>query len=179
MIYCVFGAASDNVPEVYIKQTELLGERIGARGHGMIFGGGATGMMGAAARGVHRNSGTIVGVAPRFFDRPGILTPLCTELVFTDTMDERKNIMETRADGFIIAPGGIGTLDEFFEVLTLRTLGQLPKPLALYNVAGYYDALLGFLQSMEAQTFVSAALWDCLGVFDEPDALLDYLEAHK
>ncbi len=177
MNYCVFGAASDAVPIVYINQTEILGERIAARGHGMIFGGGATGMMGAAACGVHRGGGAIIGVAPRFFDRPGILTPLCTELVITDTMDERKSIMESRADGFIIAPGGIGTLDEFFEVLTLRTLGQLPKPLALFNVNGYYDELLMFLKKMEADTFISSDLWNCLGVFDAPDPLLDYLEA--
>ena len=158
MNYCVFGAASDAVPEVYITQTERLGERMAARGHGLIFGGGATGMMGAAARGVHRGGGSILGVAPRFFDRPGVLTPLCTELLFTDTMEERKSVMETRADGFIVAPGGIGTLDEFFQVLTLRSLGQLPKPVALFNVAGYYDELLRFLRQMEEQGFI-ASYW--------------------
>lgn len=176
MELCVFGAASDAVPEVYITETERLGEHMARRGHGLIFGGGATGMMGAAARGVHRGGGAIIGVAPRFFDKPGVLTPLCTELIFTDTMDERKTLMEARADGFIIAPGGIGTLDEFFEVLTLRTLGQLPKPVALYNIDGYFDELLAFLRKMEAETFIAPALWDCLGVFDQPSALLDHME---
>ena len=178
MDYCVFGAASDNVLEVYIKQTELLGERMAARGHGMIFGGGSTGMMGAAARGVHRGGGAIIGVAPRFFDRPGVLTPLCTELIFTDTMDERKAIMESRADGFVIAPGGIGTMDEFFEVLTLRHLGRLAKPIALYDIGGYFKELLAFLRKMEAYAFVPPDLWSCLGVFETPEPLLDYLETH-
>ena len=177
MNYCVFGAASDTVPEVYITQTEYLGERMAARGHGLIFGGGATGMMGAAARGVHRGGGAIVGVAPRFFDRPGVLTPLCTELIFTDTMDERKSIMESRADGFIIAPGGVGTLDEFFEVLTLRSLGQTDKPVCLFNMAGFYDELLLFLRKMEDERFITPTLWDCVGVFDDADALLDAMEA--
>lgn len=176
MELCVFGAASDAVPEVYIKQTEALGEAMARRGHALIFGGGATGMMGAAARGVHRGRGRIIGVAPGFFDHPGVLTPLCDELIFTETMDERKTLMESRADGFIAAPGGIGTLDEFFEVLTLRSLGQLAKPLALYNITGYYDELLAFLRTMEAQTFISRELWSCLGVFTDPDALLDYME---
>lgn len=176
MELCLFGAASSAVPEVYIKQTELLGERMAAHGHRLIFGAGATGMMGAAARGVKSGGGYITGAAPRFFDRPGVLTPLCDELIFTETMDERKTIMESRADGFIIAPGGIGTLDEFFEVLTLRSLGQLEKPLALYNIAGYFDTLLSFMKKMEAGHFIEPALWACLGVFDEPDALLDYME---
>lgn len=179
MDICVFGAASDAVREVYITETERLGERIAARGHGLIFGGGATGMMGAAARGAHRRGGRIVGVAPRFFDQPGVLTPLCSELIFTDTMDERKVIMEERADGFIIAPGGVGTLDEFFEVLTLRTLGRHDKPVALYNVAGYFDELLVLLRKMQREGFIGAPLWECLGVFRDPDALLDHMESGK
>ena len=176
MELCLFGAASDAVPEVYIKQTEHLGEAMAARGHGMIFGGGATGMMGAAARGVHRGGGHITGVAPRFFDKPGVLTELCGEMVFTDTMDERKAIMEERADGFIIAPGGIGTLDEFFEVLTLRSLVRHEKPVALFNVSGYFNGLLSYLKTMERQHFIDAHLWSCFGVFSDADKLLDYLE---
>lgn len=177
MVLCVFGAASDTVPKVYITETERLGERMAARGHGLLFGGGATGMMGAAARGVSRGGGAVIGVAPSFFDRPGILTPLCTELILTETMDERKTLMEDRADGFIIAPGGVGTLDEFFEVLTLRSLGQHSKPVALFNVDGYFDDLLDFLRKMEAETFIAPDLWNCLGVFSDPEALLDYMEA--
>ena len=176
MELCLFGAASDTVPEVYITETERLGARLAARGHTMIFGGGATGMMGAAARGVHANGGRITGVAPRFFDEPGILTPLCDTLIFTETMDERKSIMEDRADGFIIAPGGVGTLDEFFEVLTLRTLGRNEKPIAVFDVGGYYGELIAFLRKMEREAFVGNRLWECLGVFSDADELLNYLE---
>ena len=174
MELCLFGAASDAVPKVYITKTEALGEAMARRGHSLLFGGGATGMMGAAARGVHRGGGHITGVAPRFFDQPGVLTELCDELILTETMDERKTIMESRADGFIIAPGGIGTLDEFFEVLTLRSLGQLEKPIALYSVGGYYDELLAFLEKMEAQGFIARDLWACLGVFRQIEELLEH-----
>lgn len=175
MELCLFGAASETVPKVYITETERLGERMAARGHGLVFGGGATGMMGAAARGVRRGGGHITGVAPRFFDMPGVLTA-CDELIFTETMDERKTIMEDRAEGFIIAPGGVGTLDEFFEVLTLRTLGRHGKPVALYNIGGYFDELLAFMRKMERESFIGAELWDCLGLFADADALLVYVE---
>ena len=111
----------------------------------------------AAARGAHRHGGRLVGVAPRFFDRPGILYPDCTELILTETMDERKALMETRADGFVVLPGGIGTLDEFFEVFTLQNLGKLEKPVAVFDIGGYYELLLSFLDAMTAQGFLSEA----------------------
>ena len=178
MELCLFGAASDAVPQVYITETESLGEALAARGHSLLFGGGSTGMMGAAARGVHRRGGRIVGVAPSFFDRPGVLSELCDERIITQTMDERKAILEARADAFIVAPGGIGTLDEFFEVLTLRSLEQLDKPIALFNIDGYYDELLAFLNTMEAQSFLRSPLRSFLGVFSRADAMLDRLEEH-
>ena len=177
MELCLFGAASDIVPQVYITETEKLGEAMAARGHSLVFGGGATGMMGAAARGVHRGGGRVIGVAPAFFDKPGVLSELCDELILTETMDERKAIMENRADAFIAAPGGIGTLDEFFEVFTLRSLGQLDKPVLLYNIDGYFDELLAFLKTMEEQRFIQPALWEHLGVFSRAEDLLDHLDS--
>lgn len=176
MVFCVFGAASDAIPPSCIRASEELGEKMAEGGHSLIFGGGAGGVMGGVSRGMARRGGHIIGVAPRFFDQPGVLTEDCSELIFTDTMHERKSLMEDRADGFIIAPGGIGTLDEFFQVLTLRSLDRHQKPVAVYNVNGYYDELLIFLRKMEAQKFVGPELWDCMGVFDEPEGLLRYME---
>lgn len=175
MTICVFGAASDGIDEVYIKSAEELGEKMAQSGHALLFGGGATGVMGAAARGVHRGGGHIIGIAPRFFDKPGVLFPDCDELIFTDTMHQRKTIMEDKSDGFIIAPGGIGTLDEFFQVLTLRSLGQHGKPVAVFNPNGYYDELLAFLKKMEAQRFAGADMWDCFGVLTQADDLLRFM----
>ena len=176
MELCLFGGASGAVSENYIREAERLGGAMAARGHGMIFGGGASGMMGAAARGAHRLGGRLVGVAPRFFDRPGILYPDCTELILTETMDERKALMETRADGFVVLPGGIGTLDEFFEVFTLQNLGKLEKPVAVFDIGGYYELLLSFLDAMTAQGFLSEAGRARLGVFRDAEELLDFME---
>lgn len=176
MQLCVFGAASDDIPEIYITSSEALGAALAERGHGLIFGGGASGVMGAVCRGAAARGGRITGVAPRFFDKPGVLSGACGEMLFTDTMARRKALMEERADGFIAAPGGVGTLDELFQVLTLRHLGRHEKPVALFSPGGYYDGLIGFLRSMEAQGFVGGDLWDCFAVFREPEPLLDYME---
>ena len=172
MELCLFGAASDAVQMVYITESEFLGERLAARGHGLIFGGGATGMMGAAARGAHRGGGRIIGVAPRFFDEPGVLTPLCTELIFTETMDERKGIMESRADGFIIAPGGIGTLDEVFSVLCAKSCNQAKGAVLFYNTLGFWDPALKMLQDMRSRGFIRSDMDGAYTVCQTPEDAL-------
>lgn len=177
MDLCLYGATRDDIPEVYIKSSYNLGAALARRGHGLVFGAGDTGVMGAAARGVRSQCGRLIGVAPRFFDEPGVLVPDCDEMIFTDTMRQRKQVMEDRADGFIAAPGGIGTLDEFFEIITLRCLGQHQKPIAVFNPAGCYDELLAFLHKMVSQNFIHPELWDRLGIFSDPEALISYFES--
>lgn len=177
MNICLYGAARDTVPEVYIKTVYELGRELARRGHTMVFGGGMTGMMGAAARGVREEGGHMIGVAPRFFHTPGVLVEDCGELIFTDTMRQRKQKMEDLSDAFIAVPGGIGTLDEFFEIFTLHSLGRHRKPIALYNVNGYFDELIAFLQKAEAETFIGPELWDCIGIFSEAEPLFTYLES--
>lgn len=176
MDFCLYGATRDDIPQVYIKSAFDLGAALGRRGHSLVFGAGATGLMGAAARGVRSQGGRLIGVAPRFFDEPGVLIQTCDEMVFTEDMRQRKKVMEERADGFIAVPGGIGTMDEFFEILTLRSLGRHNKRIAVFNPDGYYDELLAFLQKMEAQHFISPELWGRLGIFSDPDPLISYLE---
>ena len=132
--------------------------------------------MGACARGAHSGGGEIVGVAPRFFDVDGILYPHCTRFVYTDTMRQRKEILENESDAFAVLPGGVGTFDEFFEILTLKQLGRHGKPITLLNTRGYFDPLLALLDRAIADGFLKAACRELYGVFDEPAALLDYLE---
>lgn len=177
MNICLYGAARDTVPEVYIKTIYKLGKELARRGHTMVFGGGMTGMMGAAARGVREAGGQMIGVAPHFFHTPGVLVEDCGELIFTDTMRQRKQKMEDLSDAFIAVPGGIGTLDEFFEIFTLHSLGRHSKPIALYNVNGYFDELIAFLKKAETETFIGPELWDCIGIFSEAEPLFAYLEA--
>ncbi len=176
MDICLFGASRDSVPAIYLEGAAELGRMIGSRGHSLVFGGGCTGVMGAAARGVREAGGRLIGIAPKFFDSPGVLVPDCDELIFTDTMAQRKAIMEERADSFLIAPGGIGTMDEFFQMLTLRSLGLHDRPLALYNLNGLYDDLLAWFERLTAESFISPEAMSCFGIFDDPALLLDYLE---
>lgn len=176
MNICMYGASSIDLDKIYYDAAEHLGRRIAARGHGLVFGGGAQGLMGATARGLAAGGGRITGIAPRFFDKPGILYKECSEFIFTDTMRERKELMEKLSDAFIMAPGGIGTYEEFFEVLTLKQLGQLNKPIAVFNVNGYYDLLLRLLEDTVSKSFMKASCLDIFGTFDDADKILDYIE---
>ena len=176
MKICMYGASSTELEKIYYEKAEDFGREMAERGHGLVFGGGATGLMGAAVRGVSAAGGYSLGIAPTFFDEPGILFENCSEFIFTDTMRERKQLMEDRADAFVMMPGGIGTYEEFFEILTLKQLGRHNKPIAVYNINGYYDLLSEMLQHTVNQKFMSADCLKLYGVFEDAEALLDYLE---
>lgn len=153
MRICVFAASSDRLEQGYLEAAEELGRLLGRGGHTLIFGGGRTGLMGACARGALESGAEIIGIAPRFFDEPGVLFERCSRFVWTDTMAERKTAMEQEAEAFLILPGGIGTMEEFFEVLTQRQLGLHGKPMALLNTMGFYEPLAALLQSMTERQF--------------------------
>ena len=176
MNICVYGASSNVIANTYIEAGEALGLAMAKRGHRLVFGGGAAGMMGAAARGMTAGGGEIIGVAPRFFDVDGVLYPDCTEFIFTETMRERKSIMEERADAFIMTPGGIGTFEEFYEILTLRQLGRHQKAIGILNVDDYYRPLIQMQEQAIALNFMCPECADLCGWFDQIDPLLDYLE---
>lgn len=179
MKICVYGASSNNIHENFIKNTEELGFKLASRGHSLVFGGGTNGLMGAVARGTTRGGGDVIGVAPTFFNVDGVLYEACTKMIPTETMRERKQIMEDLSDAFIMTPGGIGTFEEFFEILTLKQLARHAKPIAVFNVDGFYDPLLAFLQHAIDQGFMSEKSNNMFGVFTDIDALLDYLETDK
>lgn len=184
MNICVFGASSSIIDKSYIEQVELLGRKMAKRGHGLIYGAGASGLMGAVARGVYEQQGKIVGVVPDFFEDEnmgvdGKIFKNCTELIKTDTMRERKRIMEDRADAFIIVPGGIGTFEEFFEIFTLKQLERHNKAIAIFNVNGYYDAMLNMLDTAVEEKFLREACRMLYKVFDNDDEILDYIENYK
>ncbi len=176
MNICMYGASSTELNEIYYKAAQALGSKIAQRGHGLVFGGGAQGLMGAAVRGVQDVGGYSLGIAPAFFDKPEILFKDCSEFIFTQTMRQRKQLMEERSDAFIMAPGGIGTFEEFFEILTLKQLGQHNKPIAIYNVNGYYDLLGQLLENSVNHGFMKSSCLNIYGIFTDPDSLLDYVE---
>ena len=176
MNICVYGAASDSIGAIYKNAGEQLGEEMARRGHALIFGGGAAGMMGAAARGMSRGGGHITGIAPSFFNVDGVLFPECDEYIFTETMRERKQKLESMSDGFVISPGGVGTFDEFFEILTLRQLNRHQKPMAILNTEGYYEYMLAMMQNAVDQHFMTPLNFDLFYVSDRVGDVLDYLE---
>lgn len=162
MNICVFGSSSEKIDREFLDTAESLGSALAKRGDGVIFGAGKYGVMGATARGVAKENGTLIGVSPKFFVEMDVLYDNCTELILTDTMRERKGIMEDKADAFVICAGGIGTFEEFFEVLTLKQLGRHSKPIIIYNTRGYYDSLLAMMNNAIEEKFMTD---DCNKLF--------------
>lgn len=155
MNICVFGSSSENIDREFLDTAESLGRELAKKGNGVVFGAGKYGVMGATARGVIAENGTLIGVSPKFFIEMDVLEENCTELIYTETMRERKGIMEDKSDAFIICAGGMGTFEEFFEVLTLKQLRRHSKPIIVYNVKGYYDPLIAMLDNAVKNGFMT------------------------
>lgn len=182
MKICIFGAASAHIDEKYILAVEELGEALAKRGHSLVFGCGGTGLMGAAARGFKRGGGYVKGVVPNFFKEEGVeqLFEECDETVYTETMAERKAIMEDSADAFIIVPGGVGTFEEMFQVITLKQLNRFDKAIVIYDVCGYYDILEQFLNHSCQEKFIASYCYEKLYKFTEKmDEAIEYVESYR
>ncbi len=176
MNICVYGASSSMLDDIFVDQGVALGKAMAERGHNLIFGAGGSGLMGAVARGVYAGGGESVGIVPSFFNVDGMLFEHCTEVIRTETMRQRKQTMEDRADGFIMTPGGMGTFEEFFEILTLKQLGRHVKPIAVLNTKGYYDTLLKMMDEAIDLQFMKPACKALYGVFENVGEVLDYME---
>ncbi len=176
MNICIYGASSDMIDISYLDLAESLGAKLAKRGHGLVFGGGASGVMGASARGFASEGGYILGIAPRLFDADGVLYDNCTEFIYTETMSERKMLLAERADCYIAAPGGIGTFDEFFEILTLKQLGRHNKPIVLYNINGYYDAIDELMKNAWREKFLTEETLKLYKIISNDEELITYIE---
>lgn len=179
MNICVYGASSATIDQSFIDAGERLGEEMAKRSIGLVFGGGANGLMGAAARGSYRLGGKIIGIAPKFFNVDGILFEHCTEFIYPENMRDRKRKMEELSDGFIITPGGIGTFDEFFEILTLKQLGRHSKPIAILNTNGYYNHLRDFIQNGIDNGFMNESCKELYLITESESEILDYIENYS
>ncbi len=176
MNICVFGSSSEQIDKEYLETAENLAKSLARKGHGVIFGAGKYGVMGATARGVSAENGTLIGVSPTFFKEIDVLYDECTELIFTETMRERKGIMEDKSDAFIICAGGMGTFEEFFEVLTLKQLHRHAKPIIIYNVKGYYNPMIAMLDHAVEQNFMTDDCNRLYTVAETEDEVFDQLE---
>ena len=180
MNIAVYGAASSLIDYSYKKAGIELGREMAKRGHGLVFGGGNNGMMGASAEGVYENKGYILGVVPSFFKEANseVSFKECSEFIYTETMRERKQQMEEHCDAFIITPGGIGTLDEFFEILTLKQLGRHNKAIVLFNINGFYDELDTMMTKSIQEKFITDDCKELYKVYTDVNEILDYIEKY-
>ena len=179
MKICIYGASSNIIDKSFIDAGEQLGKEIAQNGHSVIFGGGAAGLIGAVARGMRSKGGNIIGVTPTFFKVDGMLFEDCTDMIYTETMRERKKLLEEMSDAFIVTPGGIGTFDEFFEIYTLRQLGVHQKPIAILNTDGYYDSLIDMLKNAIDKNFMPEANMNLLFISDNPKEILNHIENYN
>jgi uncharacterized protein (TIGR00730 family) len=173
---CVFCGSRGGGP-IYADAARSLGALLAGRGLALVYGAGHVGLMGVLADAVLAAGGRVVGVIPQgLVDRELAHTGL-TELIVVDTMHQRKAVMAERSDAFLALPGGYGTLDETFEILTWAQLGLHAKPVGLLNVAGYFDGLLSWLDHALREGFVKPAHRELLAVDDDAGRLLDRLAA--
>ncbi len=175
-IYC---GSSFGVDPVYEAVAIRTGELLAARGLRLVYGGGNTGLMGAAARACMNAGGVVHGVIPRTLMEAERAYFEITELVIVETMHERKDAMMRAADAFIALPGGIGTLEELFEVFTWNQLGMHEKPCGLLNTSGFYDTLLAFLDHAVGQGFLRQGHLEILQVDDTIEGLLEKLRDYE
>lgn len=172
---CVYCGSRPGLDARYAQVAQTVGQWIGERGGRLVYGGGRNGLMGLVADATLSAGGTVLGVIPRALVEREWAHTECTELVVVNTMHERKQHMADAADAFVALPGGIGTLEEFFEAWTWRQLGYHDKPVGLLNVAGYYDRLNAFLSQSVAQEFMHNRQMDLIRVSDDALRLLPAL----
>jgi len=169
---CVYCGSRHGARPSYTAAARAIGTLIGARGWQLVYGGGKVGLMGEVADATLAAGGRVIGVIPESLMRREVGHPDLSELHVVPTMHQRKQMMAERADVFIALPGGIGTLEELYEVWTWRQLGYHDQPIGLLNTEGYYDDLLRFMQRSVDEGFLATEQQAVLRVGDDPEALL-------
>lgn len=176
MKICVYCSSSDGLDSKYYEEGRAFGSEMARRGHSLVYGGYCGGIMAAVAEGVYQNGGEITAVVPKVFDRPGFTYEGCTGIIKTPDMNSRKKTMEAEADAIAVLPGGIGTMDEFFEAFVLKTLGELDKPLGVLNTGGCYDLLEQLLAGSVKEGFLSGEYRKYAKFYDDAAAMIDEFE---
>ena len=175
----VFCGSSFGSEEIYKEQAVLLGQTLAKQNIQLIYGGANVGLMGAVADGVLLEGGKAIGVLPHFLQSKEIAHQDLTELILVETMHERKTKMNDLCDGVIVLPGGYGTLEEFFEMITWAQLGLHKKPIAILNINGFYDDLIKLVQNMVDKGFLKQINQEMLLVSDSIDELLEKMKNYR
>jgi uncharacterized protein (TIGR00730 family) len=174
---CVFCGSAEGARPIYRAAAEELADEMVARGHGLVYGGGQVGLMGAIATRVSERGGEVVGIIPRTLTDREIAFEGATQLHVVESMHERKALMNELSSAFIALPGGYGTLEELFEVVTWAQIGIHGKPFGLLDVDGFYAPLLSFLDNAEKEGFIRPEYRRMLAADDRPADLLDRLRS--
>jgi cytokinin riboside 5'-monophosphate phosphoribohydrolase len=175
---CVYCSSSSAVDEIYNGVARELGQRMAQAGHALVYGGCQVGTMGELAQAVKVAGGQVIGVIPRSLLQRGLAYLEADELIVAETMAERKTLMERRAEAFIALPGGLGTLDELAQVLTLKQLGLVHGPLVILNTQGFYDLLLAHFERLYAQRFAKQEYRQLYHVASTPAEALEYIAGY-
>jgi cytokinin riboside 5'-monophosphate phosphoribohydrolase len=176
---CIFSASSNAVDATFFALAEELGAALAARGHVLVYGGTNVGLMGAMAKAAQQHGGKVVGVIPSFIAKRGWAYEHADELIITNDMRQRKATMEARSDAFLALPGGFGTLEEIFEIITLKQLQQHTKPVVFLNRNGYYDPLTALFEHMYEHGFAKAAYRQMYHFAGDVMQALDYVEQYQ
>lgn len=176
---CVYCSSSNQVDPAFFAAARELGAGIARHGYGLVYGGTNIGLMGAIAASVQEHGGRVVGVIPEKLHGAGIGFAHADELIITKDMRERKATMESRATAFLGFPGGFGTLEEIFEILTLKQLGYHNKPVAIMNVNAFYDPLLSLFEHIYANNFAKPAYRQLYHCADTVEGLFAYLDTYQ
>jgi uncharacterized protein (TIGR00730 family) len=160
----------------YLEAAEAMGRAIAAQQIDIVFGGGGTGMMGALADGALQAGGHVIGVIPQLFNTPALLHAGLEELHVVESMHARKAMMAELADAFVALPGGFGTLEELFEMLTWMQIGLHRKPIGILNVSNYFHPLMALIEHAQEQGFIYREHGQLMIVSDDPDKLINGLE---
>ncbi len=171
---CLFGASSDQMDPEYNEAAREFGRLLAQEGWTLVFGGGQHGMMGETAKGVHEGGGHVLGIIPEKLDAPHISYEASDEWIVTDSLRNRKALMEEKSDAYVVLPGGFGTLEEIMETMTLRQLGYHTKPMVILNTRGFYTKLFELFDHMIEETCVKP---EHLGLYTVVETAKDAIQA--
>lgn len=177
---CVYCASSNSMDASFYTEARTLGKLMAEEAFGLVYGGGNVGLMGELAKSVHEHNGHVYGVIPRSLkEREGIAYEIADELVITESMSERKRLMFERSQAFITLAGGIGTLEELMETLTLKQLGYHSHPMVIVNTNGFYDTLFDMLNHLLEQRAVRPSYTSLFEVVETAEEAISYIAAQQ
>jgi len=176
---CIYCGSSDKVNSDYLSSAYQMGAAVAGRGLQLWYGAGSTGLMGAVANGALESGGEVIGVIPKIFDTPSLAHYGLTRLDVVEDMHQRKQRLAEQADAFIALPGGFGTFEELFEMLTWAQIGLHRKPVGLLNVRGYFNPLIAMVEHARAEGFIYEEHSALFVHHEDPAELLDALQAYR